>query len=373
MAEEERATAMQRLRGLADSRLHVDGAQIRRGIQFFINIGTPLVVGVVRGEAQAALAAVIVGMAFGFADSGGSLPSRLRILVLDAACIGAGAALGYLSRNSDAVLWPLFVAVTLAVGVAPLTGRVFPLTGRHAAMAFTVAAAYPAAVSPLQIWYVLGVLLVAAAARTVDYLIAGPLPRQPAAPLQLPSGRGGWLRFALAFSGAATAALWIGQTLDPTHTIWVVATTLVVMQADALASYRRIVERIAGTFAGVFAAWLITFGFPSEAFICACILVVAPLIPHHLANRYWLHTALIAVMILLAYDLAILDARGITKLLSERVIDMLLGCTIALVGTAAAFPRLAAAELDSLVDEIPDSATPQRRNRPAATGDEGTD
>jgi hypothetical protein len=123
----------------------------------------------------------------------------------------------------------------------------------------------------------------------------------------------------------------------------------------------------------VFAAWLITFGFPSEAFICACILVVAPLIPHHLANRYWLHTALIAVMILLAYDLAILDARGITKLLSERVIDMLLGCTIALVGTAAAFPRLAAAELDSLVDETPDPGAPQRRNRPAATGDEGTD
>ena len=255
-------------------------------------------------------------MAFGFADSDGPLRSRLRILVLDAICIAAGTALGYLSRNNDAVLWPLFVAIAFAVGLAPRTGRVFPLTGRHAAMAFTVAAAIPAAVGPLQIWYVLGVLLVAAVARTVDYLIAGPLPRQPAAPLQLPSGRGGWLRFALAFAGAATAALWIGQTLDPTHTIWVVATTLVVMQADARPSYRRIVERIAGTFAGVFAAWPITFGFPSEAFICACILVVAPLIPHHLANRYWLHTALIAVMILLAYYLAVRDAQGITTLLS---------------------------------------------------------
>jgi len=48
-----------------------------------------------------------------------------------------------------------------------------------------------------------------------------------------------------------------------------------------------------------------------------------------------------------------------TKLLSKRVIDMLLGCTVALVGTAAAFPRLAAAERDSLVDETPD---PARRN-----------
>ena len=373
MAEEKRATMLLKLREMGAGRMEINAGHVRRGIQFLVNIGTPLVVGALRGELQTALAAVVVGMAFGFADSDGPLLSRLRILVLDAACIAAGAGLGFASRNNDAMLWPLFVAITFAVGVAPLTGRALPLTGRHAAMAFTVAGAFPAAVGSVQIYYVLGVLLVAAAARTVDYLIAGPLPRQPAAPLQLPSGRGGWLRYALAFAGAATAALWIGQTLDPTHTIWVVATTLVVMQADARASYRRIVERIAGTFAGVFAAWLIVFAAPSVAFICVAILVAAPLIPHHLANRYWLHTALIAVMILLAYYLAVRDTRGITQLLSERVVDMLLGCTLALVGTAAAFPHLAAAELDSLVDEPSGSAAPQRRDGPAQRHGEGSD
>jgi hypothetical protein len=119
-----------------------------------------------------------------------------------------------------------------------------PLTGRHAAMAFTVAAALPVTFNLPQAGYLFGVFVLAAAARTVDYLIAGPLPRQPAVPLQPPSGQCGWLRYALAFAGASTAALWIGQALDPTHTIWVVATTLVVMQADARLSYRRIVERI---------------------------------------------------------------------------------------------------------------------------------
>ena len=373
MADEKRATMLLKLRRMGGGGLEINAGQVRRGIQFLVNIGTPLVVGALRGESQTALAAVVVGMAFGFADSDGPLLSRLRILALDAACIAAGAGLGFVSRNNDTVLWPLFVAITFAVGVAPLTGRALPLTGRHAVMAFTVGSAFPAAVGSVQIYYVLGVLLVAAAARSVDYLIAGPLPRQPAAPLQLPSGRGGWLRYALAFAGAATAALWIGQTLDPTHTIWVVATTLVVMQADARASYRRIVERIAGTFAGVFAAWLIVFAPPSVAFIFAAILVVAPLIPHHLANRYWLHTALIAVMILLAYYLAVRDTQGITQLLSERVVDMLLGCTLALVGTAAAFPHLAAAELDSLVDEPSGSAIPQRRDGPAQRHGEGSD
>jgi hypothetical protein len=238
--------------------LHVDAGHVRRGLQFLINIGVPLLVGVLRGESQIALAAVIVGMAFGFADSAGPLFSRLRFLALDALCIGVGAGLGYFARNHAALLVPFFVGLTLGIGLAPLTGRMLPLTGRHAAMAFTVAAALPVTFNLPQAGYLFGVFLLAAAARTVDYLIAGPLPRQPAVPLQPPSGHGGWLRYALAFAGAATAALWIGQALDPTHTIWVVATTLVVMQADARLSYRRIVEPIAGTFAGVAAAWVIT-------------------------------------------------------------------------------------------------------------------
>jgi len=273
--------------------------------------------------------------------------SRLRFLALDAFCIGVGAVLGYLARSHAALLVPLFVGLTLGVGLSPLIGRMLPLTSRHAAMAFTVAAVLPVTFNLRQASYLFGVFLLAAAARTVDYLIAGPLPRQPAVPLQPPFGHAGWLSYALAFAGAATAALWIAQALDPTHTIWVVATTLVVMQADARLSYRRIVERIAGTFAGVVAAWVIT-GSQSIALISACILVVAPLIPHHLANRYWLHTALIALMILLAYDLAEFDSQSISKLLFERVIDMLLGCAIALVGTAAAFPRTAVADLDGL-------------------------
>lgn len=354
------------------NRVAIDAAKIRRGALFLVNIGVPLLAGAITGQSHAALAAVILGMLFGFADSEGPLLSRLRLLALDAGCIIAGASAGYLARSNPLVLWPVFVVMALAVGMAPRAGRELLLTGRHAIMAFTVAAAIPT-VSLLELSYLFGVLLLAAVTRTVDYLIAGRLPRQPAAPLQMPSGRGGWLRFALAFAGAATAALWLGGTLDPIHTIWVVTTTLVVMQPDARASYRRIVERIAGTFAGVFVAWMITLGFQSAAVICVAILLVAPLIPHHLAKRYWLHTALIALMVLLAYDLAELDTEGIAKLLPERVIDMLLGCAMALVGTAAAFPREAVAEIGGRVEETPTGQPSPRRKRHAVGSDDGSD
>jgi uncharacterized membrane protein YgaE (UPF0421/DUF939 family) len=115
------------------------------------------------------------------------------------------------------------------------------------------------------------------------------------------------------------------------------------MQPDARASYRRMVERIVGTFLGVSAAFVLTRLGHSVPIICAVVLVVAPLIPHHVADRYWAHTALIAVLVLLAYDLINIGAHDIDHLLLERLKDMLIGCAVALIGTALAFWRPVAA------------------------------
>jgi uncharacterized membrane protein YccC len=337
-------------RGIAADLAGVGPVQVRRGTLFLVNIGIPVLAGLLAGDPQWALAGAVLGMCLAFADNDGPLRSRLRLLVWDAAAIGLGGLAGYLSRDSTAALWPIFVAITLAVGMAARAGREPLLAGRHGAMAFTVAAAIPA-FTPNELWFLAGVVALNAVSRVLDHWLCGPLPRQQATPLQMPSGYAGWLRFAIAFAGAATASLWIGGTLDPMHRIWVVTTTLVVMQPDARASFLRIVERIAGTFAGVVGAWGITIAFHSAEVIGGAILVVAPLIPHHLAKRYWLHTGLIALMVLLAYDLTELNAQGMSDLLIERVKDILLGCTMALVGTAVAFPREAAAELDAIVDD----------------------
>ena len=328
----------------------VDSGQFRRGALFLVCIGTPVIVGLLRRQPDAALLGAVVGMLLAFADNEGELPARLHLLALDAVMIAGGGLVGYLCRDSAPALWAVFIAITLSVGMAARNGREALLAGRHCAMAFTVTSALPA--FPMyQIWYLVGVLVITAAARVIDHMLAGPLPLQPSVPLQMPTGQSGWLRFALAFCGAAVASMWIGRTLDAIHAIWVVTTTLVVMLPDERASYRRIFERVAGTFIGVLAAWVITMLFHSAAIICIAILVVAPLIPHHLANRYWLHTALIALLVLLAYDLTLLGAHGITNLLSERLEDILLGCAMGLAGTAVAFPRETAAGLDNLIGE----------------------
>jgi uncharacterized membrane protein YccC len=312
-------------------------AQIRRAALFLVTIGVPIIVGAIRGEPRAALLGAITGMMMSFADNDGPLPGRLRLLLAVAAAMAAGAAAGHWLRDLPLVLWPAFMAITFAVGLAAGAGREPLLTSRDGAVAFAVAAGIPM-IEIHEIWYVAGALVLNAAARSIDHLLAGPLPLAAAGLRpQMPPGRAGWLRFALAYAAAATASLWIGLWLDPIHTIWIVTTTLLVMQPDARASFRRILERIGGTIAGIAAAWAITRVTHSPIAICAAIIVVAPLIPHHLAHRYWLHTALIALMILLAYDLVVLNAGGIAGLLGERLQDMLIGCALAAAGTAAAF------------------------------------
>ena len=151
----------------------------------------------------------------------------------------------------------MFVVLVFAVGMAARAGREPMMALRYGAIAFTSTASLP--VFDTSDAGLLGLALaVTVTSRTLDHLIFGPLPRSTAGPQpQRPDSHMGWIRFALAYAAAAAVALWIGLTLEPLRAVWVVTTTLIVMQADARASYQRIVERIMGTFAGVLIAWLI--------------------------------------------------------------------------------------------------------------------
>jgi hypothetical protein len=314
---------------------------LRRGILFLVAIGAPIGVGAWLHQPAGALLGCVCGLLFSFADDDGPLSRRYFILAMAAAAIALGAVVGFQLRGFPPPLWILFAAMTFATGMANSFGKVPTLSARFGAMALVVASSMPILQLP-EIVFALSTLALVAAARTLDHLIAGPLAQQGGGARRIPAG--GWTRFALAYAGAATASLWIGLTIDPARVLWVVVTTLVVMQSDARASYVRIVQRIVGTVIGVVAAFAITSIVQQPWPIVACMLVIAPLIPHHLQNRYWLHTALIALLILLAYDLAAFDPRLIRGLFTERLEDVALGAGIALIGTVIAFPRSFPAE-----------------------------
>jgi len=314
----------------------VDAAALRRSLLFLAAIGGPLCAGVAASSPAGGLLGAVTGLILSFADDEGALARRFAILALNVAALGLGGAAGILLHGFPWPVWVLFVALTFGAGQALRFGKGPAMATRHCAMALVVTSGGPQFTLAL-LWYPLLALLIVVVARVADHLLAGPLKQQRGGGGGAPTG--GWTRFALAYAGAATASLWLGVHIDPERALWVVVTTLVVMQSDARLSYVRIVHRIAGTVAGVVAAFALTSVLQEPWVIAAAALVLAPLIPHHLQHRYWLHTALIAVVILLAYHLATSDPRILRGLMTERLQDVLLGAGLALIGTLLAFPR----------------------------------
>jgi len=311
---------------------------LRRGMLFLLDIGVPFCVGVVLNQPAGALLGCVSGLLLSFADIEGPLGRRLIILYMVAGGMALGGGAGVLLRGFPPTVWVLFAAATFASGWLIGVGKGPMLAARFGAMALVVTSGAPD-ISIAELAYVAIALATVTVVRSADHAWAGPLPQQRGFPRRVPSG--GWLRFALAYAAAATLSLWIGVTLDPSRVLWVVVTTLVVMQPDARTSYVLIVHRVAGTVIGVAAAFAMTSLVRPVWALVVAVLAIAALVPHHLFHRYWLHTALIVLLILLAYDLAAADLRILRGLFTERLQDVLLGSGLALIGTIVAFPRQA--------------------------------
>jgi Fusaric acid resistance protein-like len=312
----------------------------RRTALFVVAIGYAVVLAVVLGQWQMALIGGITGMVLSFSDDDGALASRLAMLAMVTAAALAGGILGHFVGVS-ALFWPLFLAAAFAAGWLYRSARGPQLAGRIFAISLSIIAGAPTmTVSRLEL--LASVVAVCVLARVIDHLLFGPLPRGPAARSPgAPSTTAQWLAFALVYATCATLGFAIGFAIEPTRAIWVSITTLVVMQPDDARNYRRILERVAGTAVGVLAAFALTLALHTPDELAAAMLVVAALLPHQLGRRYWLFTALIALLVLLAYAAATAagtDHDTMTALFVARLADVSLGAILALIGTAIVFP-----------------------------------
>ena len=241
---------------------------------------------------------------------------------------------GFALRDEGSAIVPAFVVITALVGVAARFGREPLIVSRDGAMAFAVASGLPI-LEGREIAFFLGALAVTLMARLVDHLLFGALPALPPPPLRpAPPSRAHWNAFAISYTAASTLAFVVGRGFDAVHAVWVVTTTLVVMQPDARASMTRILERVGGTIVGVAVAWAMSGLAAGGALpLVVAIVVVAAAVPHYVTTRYWLHTALSTVLVFIAYELALLGTDGLNGLFAERVEDMLLGSLAAVLGT----------------------------------------
>jgi hypothetical protein len=78
---------------------------------------------------------------------------------------------------------------------------------------------------------------------------------------------------------------------------------------------------------------------PAPALLCAAILLAAFVLPSQVM-RFWAFSGTIAIIVLLAWDLASGDPRLQPALLVERMEDVIIGAALVLIFTAALFPRV---------------------------------
>jgi uncharacterized membrane protein YccC len=313
----------------------------RRAVAFSIGIGGPAVAGLYFHQSGGLLVGVVTAVMFGFADDEGPLSQRFTALGRAAAGVALGGAIGHVIGGYGPLFWVVFMLGAFSAAWLNRAGKTAHIGARLAVMALIITAGTPE-MSRVEVLFVVGSLTLATLLRLADHAIYGSLPASTLPPRQgFPESERFWLRFCTAYAAAATLALWLGLWVDPQHAIWVVITTLVVMQPDDRKNYRRILERAAGTAAGVIAAYVLTRFAHSTPFMVALLLVTAIALPHHMPLRYWLHTAAIALLVMLGYDLASQASPEGSQfgsgLFTERLIDVLVGCFMALVGTEIGF------------------------------------
>jgi len=121
--------------------------------------------------------------------------------------------------------------------------------------------------------------------------------------------------------------------------VWTSAITLVLMVPDVGMTYRRVFGGMAGTVLAVSVVFLVTGISRAPALLCATILIAAFVLPSQVM-RFWAFSGTIAVVVLLAWDLASDDPRLEPTLLAERLVDMATGAVLVLIFTALLFPRI---------------------------------
>ncbi len=327
---------------------------IRRSLLFLVNIGVPFIAATAASLHRAALLGAIAGLLCSFADENDKpLALRLRTLGFAVCGVVVGGFLGHWLSDYPPAFWVIFLSAVFVAGWVNVLGKGPHLGMRFGAIALGVISG-TAQITPDLLWVPLGAVALNVVTRIADHLVNGPMPAPPGLkPPGKPSRHRDWVRFSLAYAAAAVVGLWIGVRFGATRAIWVTTAPLVVMQPEAYASYRRVIEFVIGTALGVGVAFALTWAVQSVTILCLIVLVLAALIPNQFPRRFWLQTAMIATLMLTTYRLAVNDINMVRPLIFERLEDIVLGCALAVIGTFIGFAERAGATREDDEEKSP--------------------
>ncbi len=310
---------------------------LRRGVLSFVTIGAPIVVGLARSESTAALVGGITGLLLTLGDTEGSLWVRLGTTAEVAIGIAIGGLLGWWLAIVQPMFWLVFFAGIFVAGLLNQVGKGPHFAVRFGAIAFAVIAGLPD-LPPAAVWYFAGAAALSLVVKFIDQTINGPLPDGAPWPGSIAADWSHWFRFALAYAIAASAGLWIGVQSGSVRAVWTAAIVLVIMLPDLRITWARIFQVIIGTVLAVLAVGTVTLLGHSPVWLATMILPLAFVLPSQLP-RFWLFSGMVAVIVLLAWDMATTDPTLQPALLWEQFLDTLIAATLVASTTLLSFPR----------------------------------
>ena len=314
-----------------------------RGFVAIGNITFAIVLAWVLHTPAAAYLACAYALLYTLSDAEGTLPMRLHAIAWAALFMGFGSITAFVLRHDPGTIVAVFCVGTFVAGVLSWAGLPFLRAPRFGVVVFCIVLATDVSSLPRLLMLLVGTTAVAVGLVVIEHCLAPDKTRTAYSTFGIAwqlinADRYTVLRFAISYV-VATAIGWsAGRVIDEVHPTWVAVSVLVVMWPDWQKSYQRVLQRVFGSVVGAVLALVVAPRIDDPRVLLGLIVALFFFVPYGVRRNYWLHCALMALVVFLGMKLAS-DAGFTRGAVEERVADIVMGSSIAMLGTLFAFRK----------------------------------
>ncbi len=314
-----------------------------RGFVAVGNIGIAIFLAWALHEPSAAYLAAAFALLYTLSDAEGTLAMRLHAIAWATLFMGSGAVAAFVLGGSYAAIVVVFSVFTFIAGVLSWAGLPFLRAPRFGVVVFCIVLASDLSSLRTLLMLLTGTTAAAVGLVVVEHRLAPDQTRTaystfPIAWRLIRTDLRTVLRFAASYVAATGIGWSVGRAIDEIHPTWVAISVLVVMWPDWQKSHQRVLQRVFGTVVGAGLALVVAPRLNDPQVLIGVIVALFFFVPYGVRRNYWLHCALMALVVFLGMKLAS-DAGFTRAAVQERVADIVLGSSIAILGTLFAFRK----------------------------------
>lgn len=300
--------------------------------------GTPLMIGLIRGELQYCIYAALIGYLIELNDHLGSLRHRLLIATLSFIALIFSFTLGLLLHGN----WPIFISALLFIiywlglmgGRGAEVERILLFSAIQMLVAYYNTHVDIRHIDRIFEYSIIVYFIVVIGITITQFLFKGvnlTFTKIKEALGQTMTKQRTHHLYAISFVFATLIALSLVHFTQIERGYWCVITTLLIMKPDRKESVRRGLQRFVGTALGVLVGETLVLYLPYTELVIAVIMFCAFTIPYAMKRNYWQVSFFVSIVVLLLMNLPNLGHPD-THLPYVRLEATIYGCLIGLTG-----------------------------------------